>query len=144
MRTERLEATDVAQIYKLWKEYCAAINSKNVERWIALWCNDGIQMQPDAPQRFGIEQIQKLIRSQFDQSHTKLSIDTEVVCVFGDQAYSHGAFSSLATSRRGGTKRIFGKFLTVLKKQDDGAWRILVNCFNYDSAKEQDDYNSNL
>jgi uncharacterized protein (TIGR02246 family) len=144
MRTERVEAADVAQIYQLWNEYAAAINTQNMERWGALWSENGIQMPPDAPQCSGKEQIRKLVQTQFNQSHTKLSIHPEVVCVFGNQAYSHGTFSSHVTSRGGGKKRISGKFLTVLKKQDDGSWRILVDCFNYDGAVEQENYDSNL
>jgi uncharacterized protein (TIGR02246 family) len=130
MGTERVEAADVTQIYKLWNEYSAAITSGDLEQWISLWCDNGLQMPPGAPQCSGKEQIQKLVQAQLIQSHTKLSIHPDVVCVLGDQAYSHGTFSFLLITGEGGAaKHISGKFLSVLKKQDDGSWKILMLVF---------------
>jgi uncharacterized protein (TIGR02246 family) len=145
LRTERVEAADVAQIYQLWNEYAAAITSGDLEQRISLWCDNGLQMPPGASQCSGKEQIQKAVQAQSNQSHTKLSIHPDVVCVLGDQAYSYGTFSFLLITREGGAaKKISGKFLSVLKKQDDGSWKILVDCFNYDSTMERDDYVSSL
>ena len=139
MRTERVEAADVAQIYKLWNEYSAAISSKDLERWMALWSENGIQMPPDAPQCSGKAQIQEFLQAQFDQSLTKLSINPEVVRILDDRAYTHGSFISMVTSKEGADKITIqrsGKFLTVLEKQADGSWKILIDCFNYTSPVE--------
>lgn len=134
MKTERLKASDMAKIYKLWNEYAAAINDEDTERWSALWCNNAVRMPPDAPQSLGKEQIQKLSQFQIDHFHTKLSINPEVVCILGDKAYTYGTFTSVATPKQAAHEGEFqrnGKFLTILEKQADGSWKILIDCYNY-------------
>jgi len=140
MKTERLAAADVAQIYNLWNEYADAINSKNLKKWLGLWRNDSIQLPPDAPQQSGKEQIQKLLQAQSDQYHTRLTINPDVVRILGDQAYTYGSFEIFLGLKEGeGKTKILrkGKFLTILGKQNDGSWKILVDCFNYNKAREQ-------
>ena len=138
MKTERLEAADVTQIYKLWNEYSEAINSEKLDQWIALWGTDGILMPPNSPQRFGTEEIQKSMQSQFDQFHVKFSINPEVVRVLGDHAYTHGSFISTLTPTNAESKVAIqrsGKFLTILEKRADTSWKILVNCYNYNEPE---------
>jgi uncharacterized protein (TIGR02246 family) len=139
MRTERLAAANIALIYKLWKEYSEAINSGNMESWIALWHSDSIQMPPDMPQLCGKAEIRKYAEALGNRFPTEFAINPDVVQILGDHAYSHGTFSCLVTLGEGEKKRISGKFLSVLKKQEDGFWKILVDCFNYDGVLEPDD-----
>ena len=137
MKTERLAAADVAQIYNLWNEYADAINSENMEQWSTFWCNDGIQLPPDASLQSGKEEIRQLTQSLSDQYHPKLNFNPEVVHILGDQAYTYGSFSTILTLKQGKERIVTqrnGKFLTILRKRIDGTWKILVDCFNYDEA----------
>lgn len=43
---ERMQVSAVAQINELWNEYAAAATAGDLERWIALWVEDGIQLPP--------------------------------------------------------------------------------------------------
>lgn len=140
MKIERLEVTDVAQIYRFWNEYADIINTGNIEQWSALWSNDSIWLPPEALRQIGKEQIQKLAQSQSDQYHPKLSINPEVVRILGDQAYTYGSFTTILTFMEGEDKtrtQRTGKFLSILGKQTNGAWKILVDCFNYNEAAER-------
>jgi uncharacterized protein (TIGR02246 family) len=147
MKTERLQAADVAKIYKLWNEYAAAINAENLEHWIALWCDNGIQMPPDVPQRSGKDEIQKLAQVQFDKFDRKLFVNPEVVHIFGELAYTYGTFISQVMPKKSKDKttiRRSGKFLTILEKQGNGSWKILVDCFNYHRPEEKDKFGFDL
>lgn len=42
---------------ELLKEYGAAVTSGNLERWISLWTESGVQMAPDAPKRTSRDEI---------------------------------------------------------------------------------------
>lgn len=140
MITERLEAKEIAQIYKLWNEYADAINARNTEQIISLWHKDGVQLPPDAPQNAGKEKIQELLQARFNKHHSTFSINPEVVRILGTQAYTYGSFTSSLTMKKGENKITSlrkGKFLTVLWKQVDGSWKILVDCFNYNEPAEQ-------
>ena len=136
--TERTKNIDVALIYELWNAYAAAFNDGELERWLALWVDDGIQMPPGAPRRMGKEQIRQEMRPAFELFNmNKMCIHTEEVKVLGDRAYSHGVYEiEMAPSAGGEPTNHFGKFLTILVKQVDGSWKIAIECFNDDTSPE--------
>lgn len=131
---ERAQIANVAHVYELWQAFAAAINDGDLERWLDLWIDDGIQMPPGAPRRVGIVAIRKGMEPAFDLFIMRdMVIDTEEIWVLGDRAYSHGTFSFELTPRQGGETRFYsGKFLDIMVKQADGSWRIAIICHNYD------------
>jgi uncharacterized protein (TIGR02246 family) len=131
---ERIMVSDVAQIYELWNEYTAALTAGDMERWIALWIDDGIQMPPGASRRVGVEQIRASMQPLFDLYQWTITINPEEVRVLGDRAYSHGTYEFELTAREEGEiLEGSGKYLTILKKQADGSWKVALDCFNYDA-----------
>ena len=129
---ERNMVSDVAQVYELWNEYAAALHGDDLERWMSLWIDDGIQMPPDAPRRLGKEQIQRAMQPMFDLFDTSnMIIQIEEVRILYDRAYSHGTYTFEMTPKDGGeTKSYAGKFLDILEKQADGSWKIAIDCHN--------------
>jgi uncharacterized protein (TIGR02246 family) len=130
---ERTMASDVAQVYELWNDYAAFCHAGDLERWMTLWINDGLQLAPDEPPRVGKEQIQAGMRPGFDHFvMSSMVINSEEVRILGDQAYSHGTYTFDVMSKEGGgTKSLSGKFLDILEKQVDGSWKIAIDCHNY-------------
>ena len=135
---ERVQVADVAQVYELWNEYAAAANDGDMERWISLWIDDGIQMPPGAPRRVGKAEIRREMQPLFDLFNTsKMIIHTEEVRILGDRAYSHGTYEFEITPKEGGkTKSCSGKFLDILEKQVDGSWKIAIDCHNCNAPSE--------
>ena len=129
---------DVAQLYGLWNEYAAAANEGDLERWIALWIDDGIQLPPGAPCRIGKAEIRQGMQPLFDRFDTrKMIIQPEEVRILGDRAYSHGTYEFEMAPKEGGeTMRHSGKFLDILEKQVDGSWKIAIDCHNYSTPSE--------
>lgn len=131
---ERSQVSDVAQIYKLWNEYAAAVTAGDMERWLSLWIDNGIQMPPDAPRRAGKETIRAEMRQRFDLFDWRMAIHPDQVQVLGDQAYSYGVYEFVMMPREGGdTSEGTGNFLTILQRQIDGSWKIAIDCFNYNA-----------
>ena len=58
-----------------------------------------------------------------------MNIYPEEITVAGDWAYSRGTYNSDRVVE-GEEVRIEGKFLTILKRQSDGSWKIYRDCFN--------------
>lgn len=133
---EREMVSDVAQIYELWNEYTAACHSGDLDRWMSLWVDDGMQMAPDAPPRVGKEQIRTGMLPTFDLFiMSNMIINTGEVRVLGDQAYSHGTYTFDMAPKEGGESSSFsGKFLDILVKQADGSWKIAIDCHNYNES----------
>jgi uncharacterized protein (TIGR02246 family) len=129
---ERVQVAEVAQVYELWNEVAAATNEGDLERWIALWIDNAIQMPPGAPLRVGKEQIRREMQPLFDLFDTRnMIIQPEEIRILGDRAYSHGSYEfDLAPKDGGEPKRYSGKFLDILEKQVDGSWKIAIDCHN--------------
>lgn len=135
---ERDMVTDVAKVHQLWDEYIDCMHSGDIEHWMSLWTEDGIQMPPDVPRRMGVEQIRAGMQPGFELFNmSNTIINTEEVCVLGDCAYSHGTYTYEMTPKEGGeTMFISGKFLDILVKQVDGSWKIAIDCHNYNQPAE--------
>ena len=134
-KMERNLVSDVAQIYKVWKEYAAAVNDGDIKRLISFWIEEGIRMPPDFPRSVGLAQIRVSLEPIFENiNFEEFSINPDEVHVLGDQAYSHGSYCTSMTPKTGGeTIEVSGKFLTIWTKQADGFWKIAVDCFNSDA-----------
>jgi uncharacterized protein (TIGR02246 family) len=137
---ERDIVSDVAKVYEVWNEYAAAAHAGDLERWMLLWTEDGIQMPPDVPRRVGKEQIRKEMKTKFDLFiFSNMIIHTEEVRILGSRAYSHGTYTYNKKSKEGGETKIYaGKFLEILEKQVDGSWKIAIDCHNYNEPATQD------
>jgi uncharacterized protein (TIGR02246 family) len=134
---ERVQVVDVAQVYELWNEYAAAVNDRDLERWLALWIDDAIQMPPSAPCRVGKAEIRRGMQSLFDLDIIRVVVQPEEVRILGDQAYTHGAYElEMALKRGDETRRYSAKFLDILEKQVDGSWKIAIDCHNYSMPSE--------
>jgi uncharacterized protein (TIGR02246 family) len=135
---ERVQVIDVAVIYDLWNEYAAAVNDRDLDRWLALWSDDAIQMPPGAPCRVGKAEIRRGMQSLFDPGVIRMFIQPEEVRILGDRAYTHGAYEfEIALNRGDETRRYSAKFLDILEKQVDGSWKIAIDCHNYDTPSGQ-------
>ena len=131
---ERIQVSDVAQINELWNEYAASINAGDMERWISLWIEDGLQMPPDAVRRAGKELIREGNRPLFELFDAQMAVYPDEIHVLGDHAYSHGLYEYILTAKEGDdVVKGNGKFLTILQRQTDGSWKIVIDCFNNDA-----------
>jgi len=77
---ERIINTDVALVYDLWKEYADAWSAGDMERWIALWIDDGIQMPPGMPRNIGKEQIRTANQPGMDQNDYEMTMKIAIDC----------------------------------------------------------------
>ena len=131
---ERVQVSDVAQIKELWKEYAASVNASDLERWLAIWVEDGIQLPPDAPRRSGKAAIRTEMQPLIELFDWQMAVYPDEIQVLGEKAYAHGLYEFAMTPKEGGDSMgSKGKFLTILRKQVDGSWKIAIDCFNYDA-----------
>jgi uncharacterized protein (TIGR02246 family) len=122
---------DEAVLAGMSDTYVANMESGDVERYMSLWAEDGIQMPPDAPQVYGKSNIRKVVTVVFDNFDTSMSINNEEVVVAGDWGYMRGTYILDLTPKAGGDPmHVDGKFLTVYRRQPDGTWLIVRDCFN--------------
>jgi uncharacterized protein (TIGR02246 family) len=115
----------------IWKEYSASLNAGDINRWLALWTDNGIQMPPDEPPVVGKERIRARNKAALDRFAFDIGISNQEVEVAGNWAYARGTYKATLTPKQGGkTIPIDGKYMTILARQDDGSWRIHRDIFN--------------
>ena len=84
---------DVAAVASVFDEYSAAANAGDFERWISNWAEEGTQYFPDAPPRYGKEEIGAAMQPAFEiLDFEGFAIDIDEVQVFGNQDYAHGTY----------------------------------------------------
>ncbi len=131
---ERIQVVDVALIGELWKEFAASAIAGDLERWLALWTEDGIQLPPGAPRRAGKAEIRHGMEPSFNLFDAHMAVRPDEIHVVGDLAYTHGAYEYVFSPKDGGEPlQGIGKFLTILRRQPEGTWKIAVDCFNSDA-----------
>ena len=125
---------DIAAIKEMLNQYEIACNTGDFDLWISLWADDGIQMPPDAPARIGKAQILEAMKPAFDE----MTLDIVIISiddakVYGDLGITYCNYTLAVTPKAGGETIIAmadGKALTLYKRQADGSWKIVYDCFN--------------
>lgn len=124
---------DEEAISNVFNEYSAALNAGDIDRWMEIWDAEGIQMPPDDPAFFGTDDIRERNKKFVDTYEWSMTIDTKEIRVCGGFAYCRGFYTASIVPRETGVGEpefIDGKFLTVLKRQEDGSWKFFRDCFN--------------
>jgi uncharacterized protein (TIGR02246 family) len=131
------DGPDVVAISAVWDTYVRGINASDLDLWISLWDENGIQFPPDEAMHRGKAEILAANVEFFPAFDMKMKISPQEITVIGGYAYSSGSYV-LEMSERGSDSwmRIDGKFLTILRKQADGSWKLWRDCFNSDPAAE--------
>ncbi len=125
---------DAAKIKEALKQYEVAVNSGDFEGWISLWDEDGVQMPPNAPPLHGKVEIVAGNKPWFDDLHVDLTVTSvDEVWASGDLGVTRCTYSASEHPKADEKSVTFSpdnKALTVWKRQADGSWKILYDCFN--------------
>lgn len=130
MESQKVEVA--AAVKDIYSEYAASLSSGDLDRWISLWTDDGVQMPPGFPSRTGKQRIRAAVEATLDQFTFDMEIPpSEEVRVAGDWAFARGDYSATLTPSQGDDAiDIDGKYLTIFQKQADGSWKIHRDVFN--------------
>jgi len=124
------------EIEAIWRIYERSVMDSDIDRWMALWEGDGVQLPPDAPALHGGAEIRSVIgpwmaRNRATMKKIVAVITSEETQAVGDLAFSSGSYTFRMEPKSGGPPDITdGKFLTVFRRQADGSWKIRRDCFN--------------
>ena len=118
-------AEDQAAIKDLWVTYAKLVVAGDANTWLKLWDAGGIQMPPGAPARPKSVLDEAVPAAWAPGIVSAMTITPEEINILGDYAYSRGVYTLAAKDGN-----VDGKFMTILKRQSDGTWKIYRDIFN--------------
>jgi ketosteroid isomerase-like protein len=109
--------------------------SGDMDRWITLWDENGVQMPPDTPMRIGRAAIlEEMKRSLEGVSYDTFTINLDETTMDDRIGFSSGTFTySFIRKTGGGRNHREGKYLTIFRRQPDGSFKIYRDCFNFNA-----------
>lgn len=127
-------ASDEAAIRKLDVEWSAAAQSKNVDKTVSFYAEDGSVLPANAPKATGKEQIRAVwahllteLKADVSFAPTKIEVSKS-----GDLAYDIGTYELKVKDPQGKAVTEIGKYVVVWKKQPDKQWKVMADIFNAD------------
>jgi len=116
--------------------YSATLLAGDVDGWIALWDEGGVQLPPNEPMNVGVPAIKKSMIATFAAVRIeKFAIANSGTFVDHEFGFVYGNYTYTLAPKAGGAKIPGdGKYETILKRQPDGSWKIFRDCFNSNIA----------
>ena len=129
-----MRAADEAALRNADIEWSKAAGAKDLDRIISFTSDDSLMLAPNAPTVSGKEAVRKAWSDMLALPGLVLSWKpTKVeVAKSGEIGYTLGTYELTVNDAKGNPNTDRGKYLTVWKKQADGAWKSAVDTFNSD------------
>ena len=126
---------DTAAINTIWSTYVSSLETGDIDAWLSLWTEDGVQMPPNEAPVIGKDQLRQRNGAALDLFTVAIDITNQEVGVAGDWAFSRGVYTATCTPKDGSRPvPVAGKFMTILSRQSDGGWKIHRDIFNSNVA----------
>ena len=125
------ESEEIAmqKVQEALDKYLSTRVAGDADAWLSNWDEDGVQLFPGA-RASNLDTLRETTPARFKAVPVNSSsIETDDITVVGDYAFAHGHFV-LERVVDSFPVPFDGKFLTILKRQADGAWKIFRDCSN--------------
>jgi uncharacterized protein (TIGR02246 family) len=121
---------DEAAIRAAVRDWTAAAEAKDADRFASFYMDDGVLMLEGMPDIHGQSDLREGMTGMMQDPNFSLSFDTDDVEVArsGDMAYETGTYTMTVTDPSTSapvTER--GSYVVVWRKQDDGSWKVAVD-----------------
>ncbi len=135
VRAQDIAADEVA-IRLADTEMVAALNARNVDRWLTFFASDAKMMPPCAPAVVGKDAIRKLISEYvatpgFSVAH---HLESVVVSKGGDLAYVSYSYELTVKDTAGKPVAEIGKDISLYRKEPAGSWKLIIDMWSENQA----------
>ncbi|MCC5932471.1 MAG: SgcJ/EcaC family oxidoreductase [Cyclobacteriaceae bacterium] len=122
---------EIQKIKDMSAARAAAFNEGNAAAIAIHFTDDGILMAPEQAVAQGRTAVEAYYQKIFDLYDTELKSGYEEVEVSGDLAFGRG-FAEVRLHPKDGGESLFStsKYINILKKQKDGAWKTTHDIWN--------------
>lgn len=129
--TRAADETAIREAEAGWAKAAAA---KDVEAALSFWSDDASEFAPEKPAITGREALRKSWAEMMSAPDISLAWKPTKVEVArsGDLAISIGSYEYSMKDPKGKLVQDRGKYVTVWKKQPNGAWKAYIDIYNSD------------
>ena len=122
-------AADEAAIHAAVKEWSAAAQAKDAEKFASFYTEDGVLMLENAPNAHGIAALREGIGGMMQDPNFDLSFAADKVeaARSGDLAYETGSYTLTMSDPQGNPATQNGHYVVVWKKDASGTWKVAVD-----------------
>ena len=123
--------TDLDAIDKVRDAHVAALNAGDVERWVAQFTEDGVQMPPHAPANVGKAMIAAWSQGLLAHFRVQFALAVDEVRVLGEWAFERGGYTIGLHPQAGGPPmQDVGKYITLYERKGGETWRMARDIWN--------------
>ncbi len=128
-------AEDLAAIAKVRDAYAAAMAAGDAAAFANLYTEDGVSQTNQMATQTGRAAVVEGQKAAFEQvSFSDMEITPEETHTVGSIGYERGRYKMTVTPKAGGPPTPQqGRYMLVLKKGEDGTWRVARDMDNVDS-----------
>lgn len=131
-----LSDADRAAIQAFDSSFMVAANAGSVEGLTALYTDSATVMPPGMPASKGTEAIRQMWTGMMAQGRPSLRLTNTMIHGLGGLAYTTGTYHvefAPADTAAPAPPPEDGKYLVVLRKQQDGSWKVVADIWNSDA-----------
>ncbi len=127
---------DCAALMQTSRDWAKAVASGDLERALAYWTDDAIVLPPDQPAVIGKPAIRDYVHQMGSLPGFSITWEPERATVSngGDLGYMIERNRVTFMDASGQLKTQHGKAVTVWRKQDNGAWKCVIDTWNTSPA----------
>ena len=115
---------DVEAVNALRAQVEIAENAGNADALLALFTDDVVIMPANSPAVVGLAAAREFVPGFFQAFAVSEQFQSQEVVITGDWAFDRGTFTETLTSKTDSlTVTTVGKYLWLLRRSDDGAWK---------------------
>jgi len=119
------------------RDWAKAAEARDVDRVVSYWSDDAMTLEPDRPALAGKAAIRNMVQTGFRDPKFTITWGPEqaVISQAGDMGYLIEHNRVTFTDTTGKVQTVFGKGVTIWKKDSNGNWKCVVDIFNNSPAE---------
>lgn len=123
---------EAAALMQASRDWAKAAASGDVERIVSYWADDAIVLEPEQPALVGKAAIRGIVERSMKIPKFSITWEPErgVVSQAGDMGYLIEHNRVTFADSTGKTHTVFGKAVTIWKKDANGNWKCVVDIWN--------------
>jgi uncharacterized protein (TIGR02246 family) len=124
---------NIRAINDLIGQYVVAYNTEDPAAFQALYTVDAVRLPPDAKALEGLGPIRVYIEDVFAATDPEVTLHIEETEFSSDLAFVRGSWVLGLTHDNGESQSTLGKWVSLMRRQEDGSWKIARDIWNRDT-----------